>query len=520
MALFAEVEKGFQQVDNNEEEVPANIFEDIDVENNPEAVEEEIFKQPPQRKARQERKQRTITKTSTRKAAPKTVKSFSGVDFKEIFDKTTPPTIQEFSKSTVIQTFAWFIKNIPKENPGQIMINTKEKIKIDVPKITIKEFPKFVKELYPLFCYVYKVNRFLKEIRTNYSMLTITLKGRKVKQGNTVVFELPAEEFDNNLKEYKRQLLYLQKNIDFSAINGDKVFQFLELKINSTSNAYEWSEGDFDKFCFTYQDDEEYLHEPMTNEEKIKAYHEIFTKNIIGKPAEIFKRRETFLETVEDDLLEEDRENTLKDIEKFDFENIPEKSREEVKKYLETFAYMLKTETFRNIIFKCYTPNNILEKVLVKFFNSKHFLSILDNGINRLSYLFTPRCFWSNSFGTLAKPHEKKVLANRRKSFIGILMTMDDATLLKNNSWWTYFVNPPETSPENIWEITNDDIIREDKKKLQAEKKKSTTPNKQTGKTEKKKAPPKLEDENEEEEQEKQDEEQKDDNNDFEEFEI
>ena len=536
MSLFAEATQEFEEIN---EDIPENIFDDIELETNPDAPGEEIFKKPvPQRKVKQERKprangrttnQKSTSRTSTRKTTQKTIDSYSGVNFQEIFDKTELPSIQDFSKSTVIQTFAWFIKNIPKDNPGQIMINTKEKSRQDIPKITIKDFPKFIKEIYPRFCYIYKLNKFLKEIKTNYPALTITLKGRKIKSGNKQIFELDQKEFDENLKEYKRQLLYLHKNIDFTAIKDEKMFQYLRLNINTTSNAYEWGNGDFDRFGFMYEDDEDYRLESMTNEEKTKQYHELFTKNIIGKPAEIFKRRETFLDTIEESLLEEYRELTLKQIEEFDNSNIPTKAQEEVDKYLETFAYMLKTETFRNIIFKCYKPNNILEKILVKFFNSKSFLHILDNGVNQISYLFTPRSFWSKPFNALAKPHEKKTLINRRKSLIEVLMAMDEASLLKNNSWWTSFVNNSEDDlPENPWEETTKDKAKKEKKQTTTQKKTQkpteNTEQKTKAKESKQKPQPKLEDEDEEENEKQNDEEEEEQDNDedteFEEFEI
>ena len=412
------------------------------------------------------------------------------VDFKQVYDSISVPTLEQFCKSNAVYTIMWLIKNCHRDKLGKIMSGKGEHK--DITNITPEVFKQMLKSLYTDFVYIHRLQQFINLVKSSYTDYKITKDGLKVRRGNTLLFT--ADE-DTHYKEvnnrYKKTMTELYMNVDLSKLTTSKILELFKLPIFSTSNAYEVNNPDFHKFGFSF-DNREITYDDfnITEEQKAVMYHELFNKLTIGKPFAVFNRRASFASLVSDDIINANIASCLEEFKQFDYNNVVNgiktpPSEDEFKEIIELLTFMFNTDTFKNIMFKAFVPNVLVKELLNTIFKSKAFVILLDNCLWSISYLFSPRCFMNDELKALMANKSSQSLVNRRKLMVNYLLSTDNVSAIKNNQWWVNIVVNPSCldNNDNLWFTTIKDIEKEQQRLIKKQKTKATTeqPNEDNG---------------------------------------
>ena len=414
------------------------------------------------------------------KSIKQVVKPLPAVDFNSVYEGINVPTIQEFVKSNMITTITWLLKNCKREKLGTIMKGKNERV--DITNITPDVFKTMVKTLYSEFAYVYKVRAFGNLVSQSYPDFKLVKDGMRLRRGNLTVFDIDEEEtFKQHMKSFKSSAIELFKNVDISKISLDKILEFVKLPINTTSNAYSTGKHDIDKFEYSYDNNDVSQSDFAIDEaHKISMYHELFTKTNMNKPAAVFARRACFVELLTDDVIENNIAQCLHELDTVDINSVLNGVKttvveEDVRLVVDIMRYLLTTDTFKNIMFRGWKPNPLVNEVFTNLFKSKAFGLVFENCLWPISYLFSSYCFWNDDLDKFIATKVGQSLANRRKLMVNYLLTTDDVALLANNSWWVNIAIIPDClhGKENQWLTTNKDIEKANKRLMAAQNKRT-----------------------------------------------
>lgn len=454
------------------------------------SVEQKVVKQvrKPSRPPRPGQTSQTQRVKQPRPTKAKTIPVQQNVDFKQMFNNIQSPAVADFVKHPIVSTIMWLLKNCKREKLGTIMENKTERRQIK--DITPDVFKTMIKQLYTDFCFIYRVKQFVNIVKTTYPEYKLNKDGWRVRLGNRFSCDIDDEQhFKQVSSSYKSTIGEIFRNIDLSSITLDKILEFIRLPINQTSNAYKLSTSEFDKFGYQFDNKDDITFDDFGIDENIKTtmYHELFLKTNISKPANVFTRRAAFVEHLDEETISENINESIEELSKVDSSTLDDNPKSKIDKHdvdtvVAIMSFMLNSETFKNILFKGFTPNVILGDMLNKLFKCKAFELVLNNCLWSISYLFTPWCFWNDGLAKFIQPKQTQTLINRRKLMLSYLMTNDDVSQLKNNSWWLNIVVNPEClhDKQNIWFTTNEDIVKEQKRLLQQQTKKNKQLQKQT----------------------------------------
>lgn len=437
-----------------------------------------------QKQIRQIRSKKMLLPQSvTKKSTTKSEKEIPDVDFKNIQEtiREQIPSLEEFENSLPIQTLRWFIENIPSDKvktlPGVKKNETPQ-------KITLENFHEQIQHLHEAFSYIFIVNNMKKFIQDNYDPKTIkcTTDGRKYTSGRTPLFEFPQEEFKQKHSEFNKIITTFTCNINENLLKDDLAKEFIMLPINETENAFDHGKGsDFCSFQWNYSA-EDFQWKQSSEEEKNILYKELFSKNNLKKPWQVFSRRISFIgnltnENIDDiiALTVEHIDDFIKNISNYSF--IPEDRKLSVADVARTIKYMIERNSFRRIMFEGIPPTKILAKTLERIFNSKEFGILLDFTIKEMSFLFTPRQFCTKEI--LDEFNQKEQLntslTNRRKILMQKMLSTDGVADAKNNEFWIYFLSSEEVNPWEVQQKDFESLSKKSTKQTPAKKKQTST---------------------------------------------
>lgn len=473
----------------------ANKYQDeIDKEIEDNLAEEDEQEQ----KAKKARGVRTAkpTKAKPKQTQPK-AKNIKAqaitLDLEDEKAKVVVPKLAEFSKSPCVNAIKWLLEFAHKDivKPKH---NIRDNKSIDVENITHEEFndKQFMTNLYNKFVASYKIKQ---AFRNNLDKGTIS-KNKEgslcLKNGKNVVMST-SEQDNKAIAEFDKLIKDIHYNINFSKIKDSKdandtdlslLLEFIKLDINKTSNAYNLVSKykniiDFEGFGFIYSD-VPYKEDEPSKAEVVSNYHELFTSVIYSHPSQVFIRRNGIIK--DNDLFDMQFiktavGNTLGNIKKSENDT----------DLLRTLTDMFKTKQYLDIIFKCFAPNNILNKVMTRLFETKSFKELLDDELSEVCFLFSPYTFYCDEFDKLItekkgskQPIVNSTLLNRRKAMC-LIMSSDDKFVSKSNNYWTGVLSDEQVIVNN-WFKTDTDEEKEAKKKEKQTTKKQP---KQTKKKEK-----------------------------------
>lgn len=487
-AIFEDFDNDNFDNDNQEDNEINNVDNDnqliteedkpINKEQSPKPIKQEniIVRQ----KLPRPNKQQAASKTTPKPRKATAAKPVINIDWKSLYDNINVPDIKTFATCNIISTIMWLLKNCHRDADKLGKIKIDKSKDENVENITLESFKQMIKLLYNDFVYVYKLHSFINIVNNDYKDVKLIKHGLEVKQGNKLLFTIGTEdEYKQINKRYKLTLQKIYKNIDLSKLSFVKMIELFKLPIFSTCNAYELPDNEFDKFGFAYDDREITIEDfNITQEQKTVMYHEIFSKLKIDKPFEIFNRRISFIDLLNDETINNNIDECVNDLQEFDYSNTVKglknpPTENNFNDLIELLQFILSSDEFKNIMFKGYSPNPIIKMLFDSVFKSKEFKLLLNNYyLYHISYLFGPTCFWNDDIKLFMKDKESQALANRRKLMINYLLTSDDVAMIKNNYWWVNIINNPSclANKENIWCWTNSDSEKEAKREKQRKK--------------------------------------------------
>ena len=456
---------------------------DQEIDNN---LEEEEQEEKPKTKPKQTaKKQQSKAKPKQTQAKKKVIKkTVETLDLEEEKEKVEVPSLSDFSKSSCIKAIKWLLEFAHKDTVKP-KHNIRDNKNIEVDNITNKHFDnkKFMTDLYNKFVESYKIKQ---SFRNNIDKGIIS-KNKEgclcLKNGKNIIMTTSKED-NKAINEFDKMIKDIHYNINFSKIKDTKesseidlslLLDFIKLDINKSSNAFNLASKykniiDFEGFGYIY-DDIAYKEDEPTDYEVTSHYHELFTSLIYTHPSQVFIRRNGIIKNnnlFDNQFIKSVIAKTLNNIKKSNNDT----------DLLRAIADILKIKQFNQILFNCYNPNIILNKVLLRLFETKNFKELLDNELKEISFLFSPYMFYSAEFEKLInskqnsrQPIIASTLINRRKS-MGLVMSGIDKFIVKSNNYWTGVLNDEEQSIENYWFRTETDEEKETKKQTKQTTKK------------------------------------------------